>query len=63
MSIRKRGDRYQVRVRVGSGQRLERTLPVGATLADARVEPADTAPSSPGTFVSPVQYAQDIGLL
>jgi len=36
MSIRKRGDRYQVRVRVGSGQRLERTLPVGATLADAR---------------------------
>lgn len=36
MSIRKRGDRYQVRVRVGSGSRLERTLPVGATLADAR---------------------------
>lgn len=36
MSIRKRGDRYQVRVRVGGGQRLERTLPAGATLADAR---------------------------
>lgn len=36
MSIRKRGDRYQVRVRVGGGQRLERTLPPGATLADAR---------------------------
>jgi integrase len=36
MSIRKRGDRYQVRIRVGSGQRLERTLPAGATLADAR---------------------------
>ena len=36
MSIRKRGDRYQVRVRVGGGGRLERTLPPGATLADAR---------------------------
>lgn len=36
MSIRKRGNRYQVRVRTGGGQRLERTLPVGATLADAR---------------------------
>jgi len=36
MSIRKRGNRYQVRVRVGGGQRLERTLPAGATLADAR---------------------------
>ena len=36
MSIRKRGDRYQVRVRVGSGQRLERTLPAGATRYDAR---------------------------
>lgn len=36
MSIRKRGDRYQVRVRIGGGQRLERTLPPGATLADAR---------------------------
>lgn len=36
MSIRKRGDRYQVRIRVGGGQRLERTLPAGATRADAR---------------------------
>lgn len=36
MSIRKRGDRYQVRVRVGGGGRLERTLPPGATLSDAR---------------------------
>lgn len=36
MSIRKRGDRYQVRVRVGGGERLERTLPPGATIADAR---------------------------
>jgi integrase len=36
MSIRKRGDRYQVRVRIGGGGRLERTLPPGATLADAR---------------------------
>lgn len=36
MSIRKRGNRYQVRVRVGGGARLERTLPPGATLADAR---------------------------
>lgn len=36
MSIRKRGNRYQVRVRVGSGARLERSLPPGATLADAR---------------------------
>lgn len=36
MSIRKRGDRYQVRIRLGGGQRLERTLPPGSTLADAR---------------------------
>lgn len=36
MSIRKRGDRYQVRIRLGGGQRIERTLPEGSTLADAR---------------------------
>jgi integrase len=36
MSIRKRGDRYQVRVRLGSGERVERTLPAGATRADAQ---------------------------
>lgn len=36
MSIRKRIGRYQVRVRVGDGSRVERTLPPGATLADAR---------------------------
>lgn len=35
MSIRKRGDRWQVRVRVGGGARIERTLPAGATRADA----------------------------
>lgn len=35
MSIRKHGNRYQIRVRVGGGQRVERTLPVGATHADA----------------------------
>jgi len=35
MSIRKRGDRFQVRVRLGGGQRVERTLPPGATRADA----------------------------
>lgn len=36
MPIRKRGDRYQVRVALGNGRRLERTLPLGATRADAR---------------------------
>ena len=35
MSIRKRGDRYQVRVRLGGGERVERTLPAGATRPDA----------------------------
>src|SRR5690606_5502636 len=34
--IRKRGARYQVRVALGNGRRLERTLPLGATRADAR---------------------------
>ncbi len=36
MSIRKHGNRWQVRVRVGSGRRIERSLPVGATRADAQ---------------------------
>lgn len=36
MSIRKVGNRWQVRLRVGGGQRIERTLPPGATQADAR---------------------------
>lgn len=35
MAIRKRGDRYQVRVRLGSGRRIERTLPAGAKRTDA----------------------------
>lgn len=36
MSIRRVGQRWQVRVRVGSGARIEPTLPRGATQADAR---------------------------
>lgn len=36
MSIRKKGNRWEVRIRVGGGQRIERTLPAGATRADAR---------------------------
>lgn len=36
MSIRKVGNRWQVRVRIGNGNRVERTLPVGATREDAR---------------------------
>ena len=36
MSIRKHGNRWQVRLRVGSGRRIERSLPVGATRADAQ---------------------------
>jgi len=36
LSIRKVGRRYQVRLRIGSGQRVERTLPPGATRDDAR---------------------------
>lgn len=35
MAIRKRGDRYQVRVRLGGGSRVERTLPEGARRSDA----------------------------
>lgn len=36
MSIRKHGNRWQVRLRLGSGRRIERSLPVGATRADAQ---------------------------
>lgn len=36
MSIRKHGNRWQVRVRVGGGRRIERGLPLGATRADAQ---------------------------
>lgn len=36
MSIRPKGNRWEVRVRVGNGGRIERTLPPGATRADAR---------------------------
>lgn len=36
MSLRKHGNRWQVRVRVGSGRRIERSLPPGATRADAQ---------------------------
>jgi integrase len=36
VSIRKIGQRWQVRLRLGRGQRVERTLPRGATRADAR---------------------------
>jgi integrase len=36
MSVRRIGNRWQVRVRLGSGRRVEPTLPPGATRADAR---------------------------
>lgn len=36
MSIRKHGKRWQVRIRLGGGRRIERSLPVGATRADAQ---------------------------
>ena len=36
MSIRKRGDRWQIRLRLGGGQRIEQTLPPGATRRDAQ---------------------------
>lgn len=35
MSVRKHGNRWQVRVRIGGGRRVERTLPPGASRADA----------------------------
>lgn len=35
MSVRKVGQRWQVRLRIGGGQRVERTLPRGATRKDA----------------------------
>lgn len=43
MPVRKRGDRYQVRVTVAPGQRFERTLPAGATRADAKALEASVA--------------------
>lgn len=36
MPVRKHGRRWQVRVTVARGERIERTLPAGATRADAR---------------------------
>lgn len=36
MSIRKHGNRWQIRLRVGGGRRIERSLPIGATYADAK---------------------------
>lgn len=36
MSIRQVGQRWQVRVRLGGGERIERTLPRGSTRADAQ---------------------------
>ena len=36
MSIRRAGNRWQVRVRIGGGLRVERTVPSGGTQADAR---------------------------
>lgn len=36
MSIRRHGSRWQVRVRIGGGARVERTLPPGARASDAR---------------------------
>lgn len=36
MSIRPIGNRWQVRIRIGRGERIERTLPPTATRADAR---------------------------
>jgi integrase len=36
VSIRKHGNRWQVRLRVGGGRRVERSLPIGATYADAK---------------------------
>ena len=36
MSIRRKGNRWEVRLRLGAGCRIERTLPPGATRDDAR---------------------------
>ncbi|MFN9185112.1 MAG: tyrosine-type recombinase/integrase [Betaproteobacteria bacterium] len=36
MSIRRRGNIYQVRIRLGGGRRIERSLPVGATRTQAQ---------------------------
>lgn len=35
MSVRRKGNRWEVRVRIGGGARVERTLPPGASRADA----------------------------
>ncbi len=42
MPVRKRGDRWQVRVTVARGERIERTLPAGASRADARMRCSPT---------------------
>lgn len=36
MSVRQIGNRWQIRVRIGGGARVERTLPPGSTRADAK---------------------------
>ena len=36
MSVRRKGNRWEVRVRLGAGRRIERTLPPRSTRADAR---------------------------
>lgn len=35
MSVRKRNDRWEVRLRIGDGKRIEKTLPAGASKQDA----------------------------
>lgn len=54
MSVRQIGNRWQIRVRIGGGARVERTLPPGSTRADAKAlealvrrEQIDTAVGRP----------------
>lgn len=63
MSVRKIGNRWQVRVRLGGGQRVEPTLPPGASHADARALEAQIRSAAIDAAVGrPRQYLIDEAL-
>lgn len=63
MSVRRKGDRWEVRVRIGNGQRIERRLPAGATRVEAHELESqvrrDVVAASLGRFDHPIADALD----
>ncbi len=63
MSVRKKGNRWEVRVRFGDGRRVERRLPLGASRTDALALEAqvrgDVVAASLGRFDYPLKTALD----